>query len=66
VSEVYLVECRTIFYSSCWPDASHKNPRPPLEGEDRGEGGALALTLALSRKRERERNVFRSKKPCSS
>ena len=31
-------------------------PRPPLEGEDRGEGGsvALALTLALSRKRARE------------
>jgi hypothetical protein len=60
-----LAEKSNRFYRS---GSLFQHPRPPLEGEDRGEGGAFALTLALSRKRrkrERVQNVLWSKKPCS-
>jgi hypothetical protein len=44
-----LAEKSNRFYRS---GSLFQHPRPPLEGEDRGEGGAFALTLALSRKAE--------------
>jgi hypothetical protein len=56
-----LAESRQFTWHHAAQSLLPQLPRPPLEGEERGEGGAFALTLALSRKWERVRTVLWSK-----